>query len=53
MRILDYATPRGLRSDVGKLLLRLALFVGVSVAAYFLIWFVVMYIVGRLFRIPI
>jgi hypothetical protein len=58
MRILDYVTPRALERNDGttpvvSVLVRLALFLGVSVAVYFFIWLVVVYIVARLFRIPI
>jgi hypothetical protein len=57
MRILNYATPRALErlagtTPLGRVLVRLALFVGVSAAAYFFIWCVVVYFVARLIRIP-
>jgi len=56
MSILDYATPRALRhgtTPVARVLGRLALFLGVSVAVYFLIWLMAVYVVGRLVRIPL
>jgi len=56
MRILNYATPRALQkyagtTPVGRVLVRLALFLGVSVAVYFLVWVVVVYFVARLLGI--
>jgi len=58
MRILNYATPRALEkfagtTPVGRVLVRLALFLGVSAAVYFFIWLLVVYFVARLVRIPI
>jgi len=57
MRILDYGTPRALRRSAGQtplasVLLRLAMFLGVSVAVYILIWLVAVVFVSRLVRIP-
>jgi len=45
MRILDYATPRRLRSDVGVVLVRLAMVLGASVVGYFAIWLLVRWVV--------
>jgi len=57
MRILDYGTPRGLQrhtgpTPVGSVLMRLGLFLGVSVAVYVFIWLVAVFFVSRLVRIP-
>jgi len=58
MRILDYAIKRafvshnGGSTPMGGVLMRLALFLGVSVAVYVLIWLVAVFFVSRLIRIP-
>ncbi len=51
MRILEYATPRRLRTDVRAVLIRLAMFVGVSIAAYLLIWLLVRFVVVGIFKL--
>jgi hypothetical protein len=57
MRILPYATPRALQTNgstpIASVLTRLALFLGVTVLVYFVIWLLVVYFVSRLVRIPI
>jgi hypothetical protein len=57
MRILHYATPRALQSNgttpIASVLTRLALFLGVTVAVYLLIWLLVVYFVSRLVKLPI
>ena len=55
MRILDYGTPRELRrpagpTQMGTVLARLALFLGVSVAVYLVVWVLAVYFVSRLVR---
>ena len=57
MRILDYGTPRDLRrpagpTQVGTVLTRLALFLGVSAAVYLFVWVLAVYFVSRLVQIP-
>lgn len=57
MRILDYGTPRDLQrpgspTPLAAVLLRLALFVSVSLVVYLLVWLVAVYFVARLVRIP-
>jgi len=57
MRILDYLTPRalarsGLTTPVASVMTRLALFLGVTVAVWVVIWFLVVFFVSRLLRIP-
>ncbi len=57
MPILDYGTPRGLQrhagpTPLGSVLMRLALFLGVSVAVYVLVWLVAVSFVSRLVQIP-
>ena len=53
MRVLDYATPRRLKTDVRAVLIRFAMFLGASLAAYFLIWLLVMCVVRGFFNISI
>ena len=50
MRILEYATPRRLRTDARAVLLRLAMFLGASIAAYLLIWLLVRSLVVGIFK---
>ena len=57
MRILDYGTPRDLRrsagpTQVGTLLVRLGLFLGVTVGVYLVVWVLAVYVVSRLVNIP-
>ena len=49
MRILDYATPRRLKTDVRAVLIRFAMFLGASLTGYFLIWLLVRFVVLGLF----
>lgn len=51
MRILEYATPRRLRTDVRAVLIRLGMFVGAIVAAYLLIWLLVRLLVVGIFKL--
>ena len=57
MRILNYVTPRALERAVGNtpvasVLTRLALFLGVTVAVWVTVWFLVVSFVSRLVRVP-
>ena len=51
MRILEYATPRRLRTDARAVLLRMAMFLGASIAAYLLIWLLVRFVVVGIFML--
>lgn len=56
MRILNYSTPKELlkqgTTPLTQVLLRLGLFLGVSVVVYLLVWGLAVYFVGQLVRIP-
>jgi hypothetical protein len=51
MRILEYATPRRLRTDARAVLTRLAMFVGACITAYLLIWLLVRLVVVGMFKL--